>query len=486
MKKAYRYDDEIIFYFDAFDNKYVAKGGSLAWRLSNPGLLLSHSLHRTGYNAIGAYHQYAIFAHPIIGKDALRAWICSAKYFDSSLIEIAKYYLPSNPKEYLNQLFAICGFSPEIIPRSLSVKDFDKLLKAIQKLAGFSPENEHQVALLPKITARFYSIKRKVEFYLAGYEDLLTKSQAIKRVEAHKLDAVIVHKSNGEIYLRSRPGHHFDQIRVSQKDYGTEKEFKDAVKEVGEINEGQCIWGFINGIFNTPTRAQNSAALISTLTGGEHIWYLTNDAPIRSCSDAAAQKSGHDTETVKFCAQFFKMLGCLADQSPSDVKPPIIVITHSQGALIANKALDLVPATIRRRIRIFAFGGAALISPDIAHAESHNYFSTGDIIPRLTSCGPALFLLALHEGTKAGLTFEQVIAQMIQDDAEIYMTSQDEKAIKAYWEERQKYYEDKLHSLRNVTVLDENRSGTFEHAFINPIYQDILKKIIHRYQRGKY
>lgn len=84
------------------------------------------------------------------------------------------------------------------------------------------------------------------------------------------------------------------------------------------------------------------------------------------------------------------------------------------------------------------------------------------------------------------LYLEQVIAQMIQDDAEIYMTSQDEKAINVYWEERQKYYEDKLHSLRNVTVLDENRSGTFEHAFINPIYQDILKKIIHRYQRGKY
>lgn len=40
MKKAYRYDDEIVFYFDAFDNKYVAQGGSLAWRLNNPGLLL--------------------------------------------------------------------------------------------------------------------------------------------------------------------------------------------------------------------------------------------------------------------------------------------------------------------------------------------------------------------------------------------------------------------------------------------------------------
>ena len=85
MKKADRFDDDIVFYFDAFDNKYVAHGGSLAWRLNNPGLLLSHSLHRTGYNAIGAYHQYAIFSHSVIGKDALRAWICSTKYFDLPL-----------------------------------------------------------------------------------------------------------------------------------------------------------------------------------------------------------------------------------------------------------------------------------------------------------------------------------------------------------------------------------------------------------------
>ncbi|MFZ0566049.1 MAG: DUF3892 domain-containing protein [Chlamydiales bacterium] len=486
MKKAYRYDDEIIFYFDAFNNKFVAKGGSLAWRLNNPGLLLSHSLHRTGYSAIGAYHKYAIFSHLIIGKDALRAWICSTKYLDSPLIEIAKYYFPSDPTEYLTQLCVISNLSPKTIPRSLSAKDFDKLLKTIQKLAGFSPENEHQVSLLPKITARFYSAKRKVEFYLAGYEDLLTKSQAIKWIETHKLDAVIVHKSKGEVYLRSRPGHHFDQIRLSQKDYGIEKEFKDAVKEVGEIREGQCIWGFVNGILNTPAKARESVTLVCNMTRGEHIWYLTNDACIRSSGDAIAQKSGHDTETVKFCAQFFKMLVGLADQSSSDVKPPVIVITHSQGALIAHRALERVASAIRQHIRVFTFGGAALISPDASHPESHNYFSTGDLVFRLTSCNPALFLLELHEGTKTGLTVEQVIAQMIQDDADVYMTSQDEKAIKAYWEKRQKYYEDKLHILRNVTVLEEHRSGTFEHAFINPIYQNVLKKIIHGYQHGKY
>lgn len=483
MKKAYRYDDEIVFYFDAFDNKYVAKGGSLAWRLNNPGLLLSHSLYRTGYSAIGAYHQYAIFSHPVIGKDALRAWICSTKYFDSPLIEIAKYYLPSDPAEYLNQLCTITGFSPKITPRALPAKDFDKLLKSIQQLAGFSPGNEHQVVLLPKITARFYSAKRKVEFYLAGYEDLLTKSQAIKWVENHQLDAVIVHKSNGEMYLRSRPGHHFDQIRFPQKDYGTEKEFKDAVKEVGEIREGQCIWGFINGIFNTSTSAQKSATLISNVANGEHVWYLVNDAFIGSSGDAIAQKKGRETKTVKLCVQFFKMLVDLAEQSPSTVKPPIIVFAHSQGALIAYLALKRLEPSERKLIRIFTLGGAAFVEPETAHPESHNYFSIADFVPRMTSYDFCMLILRLYEGKKIGLTQEQVINHLIQEDIDNRFPSQDPQAIAKFIKERQAHYESEVKRSQNVTLIDENISGTWEHTLAIPCYQSIVKEIINKYQR---
>lgn len=86
------------------------------------------------------------------------------------------------------------------------------------------------------------------------------------------------------------------------------------------------------------------------------------------------KKKGHETKTVKLCVQFLKMLVDLAEQSPSTVKPPIIVFAHSQGALIANMALNRLPATIRQRIRVITLGGAALVSPDISHPESHNYF----------------------------------------------------------------------------------------------------------------
>ena len=292
LKKAYRYDDEIVFYFDIFDNKYVARGGSLASKLNNPGLLLSHSVHCTEYRAIGSHHQYAIFRDPLVGQAALRNWIILTKYFDSPLIEIAKYYQPAYPEEYLNRLCGITKLAPQTKPRSLRSEEFARLLLGIQELADFSLDNRHAFALLPKITTRFHSSHRKVEFYLSGYENLLTKLQAIQRVENHQLDAVIVHRSNGETYLRSRPGHHCDQIRFQQQEYGIEKEFADAVREVGTEREGQCIWGFINGIFNEPERSLASANLISELANGEHVFYLANDAP-GSFADVWMQLAGY-------------------------------------------------------------------------------------------------------------------------------------------------------------------------------------------------
>ncbi len=39
-RTAHARDEEFIFYLDAAGNKYVASGGSLAWRLNNPGAIL--------------------------------------------------------------------------------------------------------------------------------------------------------------------------------------------------------------------------------------------------------------------------------------------------------------------------------------------------------------------------------------------------------------------------------------------------------------
>lgn len=482
MKKAFRYNDEIVFYFDAFDNKYIAKGGSLASRLNNPGLVLSRNLAQIGYHAIGAYHHYAIFSHPTIGKEALRAWFISSKYYYSPIIELPKYYQPRDPNQYLQQLHEFTGFSADTMPSTLSSMDLDKLLKAIHHLAGFSPENQHHFLLLPKISARFYSKSRKVEFYLAGNDHLLKKQHAIEWVEMHKLDAVIVHKSTEEVYLRSRPGHHLNQIHFKQEQYGPEKEFEHAVKEVGQFKEGQCIWGFINGISNSASQALKSATVISKFTGDQHVLYLINNAGcLGNLTDVAIQKIEINNQIVKFGAQFFKMLIELADASPS--KPPIVILAHSQGALIAYLALKLLKSEEKNRIRVFTLGGAAFISPGDAHSDSHNYFSVADPVPRLTSYDFFLLILRLHEAKKMGLSQEQIIEHLIQEDFDKHFTTHDPQVIDNFRKKRQEHYENELQRSRNVTLIDNNISGTWEHCLAIPSYQSIVREIIDKFHR---
>ena len=71
FKSAFAYDEEVIFYFDLLGNKYVAQGGSLAWRLNNPGLVRSRSHFARKNGSIGSYTGFAIFSSPQQGRKAL-------------------------------------------------------------------------------------------------------------------------------------------------------------------------------------------------------------------------------------------------------------------------------------------------------------------------------------------------------------------------------------------------------------------------------
>lgn len=482
LKKAYRHDDETIFYFDAQDNKYVAKSGGLAWRLNNPGLLSSHSLSRIPHKAIGTYHQYAIFPDIRAGKSALRAWIQSSKYLGSPLKEIAKYYQPDNPESYLNRLCELTGLPPKTRLKSLSSVDLENFLEAIQNLAGFSPKNTQPFSLLPKITAKFYSNDRKIESYLVGYEIILNKKEAIQWIEAHKLDAVIVHRGSGDIYLRSRPGHHLNQIHFKQEEYGVDKEFKDALRDVGTEQPGQCIWGFVNGISNSAQQALQSANLISKLANGEQVWSLVNDAKFwGNLLEAVAQKLNYRSEVVKFGLQFLRFLIELSNQSPS--KPPIVVFAHSQGALIVDLALDELKPEERNRIHVYTFGGAAFIPPGKAHPDSHNHFSIADVIPRIAMQDLSAVLFRLYEGKKMGYNPSQVIDQLIQEDVEIHLDSQNLVLVEEFKKQRRQHYESAFQKSQNISILDENISSFWEHSFAIPSYQQVVGKIINQYRQ---
>src|ERR1700722_14454317 len=108
---AYKYDEDVIFYFDQWGNKYVASGGNLAWRIKNPGLIRSRSPAASCNRSIGSFNGLAIFSEPEQGLKALSDWLSSETVQKTTLEGIAKYYRSKDSKYFLKHLTDSLGVS---------------------------------------------------------------------------------------------------------------------------------------------------------------------------------------------------------------------------------------------------------------------------------------------------------------------------------------------------------------------------------------
>jgi hypothetical protein len=113
---------EVVFYFDAAGNKYAATGGSLAWRLNNPGLVRRCDLLVRRDGVIGSYGSFAIFSHPKKGHDALASCLCSKTIYQSSIKTIAKQYQPSDPNAFACQLSLLANVPQDMQSNLLTIR----------------------------------------------------------------------------------------------------------------------------------------------------------------------------------------------------------------------------------------------------------------------------------------------------------------------------------------------------------------------------
>jgi hypothetical protein len=187
-KAAYKYSDEVVFYFDSAGNKYVATGGSLAWRINNPGLVHSHTHFSRKLGSIGSFGPYAIFSHPQEGRKALAAWIHSKKYFNSSLKALAEHYQPKSPDAFVSQLSSLSKIPTETKIKLLNQQELSRLLISLEKLCGYASTGNEAFSLLPKIIAKIENVKGKEDTYLIGNNIVLSKKEAIEWIQSHRLD----------------------------------------------------------------------------------------------------------------------------------------------------------------------------------------------------------------------------------------------------------------------------------------------------------
>jgi hypothetical protein len=202
-------------------------------------------------------------------------------------------------------------------------------------------------------------------------------------------------------------------------------------------------------------------------------WFCVKDGAV-----SFALKFLGNTLIVSWAAQFFRFLLDLAKKDSS--QPPIVIFAHSQGAIIAEHALELLDKNERERLIIFTFGGGSFISPGKSHPDSHNYASATDFVCRIGS--PNLQYLALQRyfGGKNGQNQQEVAYQLASLDAMLNLDTTDLKAIEAFTQQRAEHYEKEFTKIGNVTVLDPDPKCRY--AFENSCYQSALQTIVKKYQ----
>lgn len=480
FKSAYAYNNDVIFYFDFLGNKYVAQGGSLAWRLNNPGLVRSHSHFSRKHGSIGSHNGFAIFSSPTEARKALVDLLRTKKYAHSSLKAIAQLYQAKDINAYTSQLSSLIAVSSEKKISAFSAEEFHRLILAIEKNCGYLPTGNEKFNILPKIHAHLEDKNHK-DLYLIGNHVLLSKEEAVDWILTHRLDGVIVNHDNDHVHIRSRPSYSMWNIHMSAEIMpALEGEIDTIVRIVGEKRDNQCIWGFINGVWNSKANALESAQLISNMAQGEQVYSMPNDM-LDKASDIAVcfiLKCNINTPIVQVTAKFFRYLLHLANQGSAE--KPVIVFAHSMGAIICEHALELMADEERQKIRIFTFGGGSFIATGKCHPDSHNFASAKDLVCLLAS--PDLRTLAMrrYHGLKEGLSYEQILSRLGHEDAILYLDTTDENTIRTFEDQRNKHYQEQLKLIENVTILDPGHG--YEHSFSIACYQNTIQAIIQRYK----
>jgi hypothetical protein len=203
-------DSEKLFtvqYFDEKGNMVIRNGGSRAWRCNNPG-----NLHASSYStgkarrSIGTAGDkedtYAVYPDYATGHEALVVMLRGSVYSPMTLREAMIHYDKKKP-DYINIIVSKTGFNPERKVKSLNDREFEKFWRAIEETEKWTAGREDPI---PVIYITGVHMKHGViyEYQICrnGKDVWLSKQDAILLAQERKLHAIVVHCSNGSVYLR--------------------------------------------------------------------------------------------------------------------------------------------------------------------------------------------------------------------------------------------------------------------------------------------
>lgn len=196
-------------YTDLSGKTFIHSKGTWAWRNNNPGNIRKPSKDNMPNGVIGYAGGFLVFSSYEAGFKALYTLLRQDFYRNLTIFDAVAKYAPAKDKNdvknYRKILKQVTKIDLQTKIKDLTDEQFLLFCQAVQRVEGFKPGDI--VEELPK--KKILDVKKNkenliIQYLIEGY-GWLRKAEAINLVEKDVVDAVIVKRQNGYIFLRSRP-----------------------------------------------------------------------------------------------------------------------------------------------------------------------------------------------------------------------------------------------------------------------------------------
>lgn len=196
-------------YIDSSGRVFIYSKGTWAWRNNNPGNIRKPGKDTKLESIIGYAGGFSVFSTYEAGFKALQVLLKHDFYQNLNLLEAVKKYAPTKDKNdvknYSKILVQITKISLDTKLKTLSEAQFLLLCQAVQRVEGFrAGEISEELSKKKILDVKKNKENLIIQYLIEGY-GWLRKAEAINLVEKDVVDAVIVKRQNGYIFLRSRP-----------------------------------------------------------------------------------------------------------------------------------------------------------------------------------------------------------------------------------------------------------------------------------------
>lgn len=206
-------NDLRIVYYREDGSSAIFIGGQRNWRNNNPGNIgygNGKLVKRLG--AIGQAGSFAVFPDYETGRKAIFSVLKKDDFQGRTVAKAIEVWAPkedgNNTELYKKHVQEWTKIDLKRPVDSLSEEEIEKLVKAIERKEGSKPGKILEV-ILPGTKKKILDVKKNkenliIQYLIEGY-GWLRKAEAINLVEKDVVDAVIVKRQNGYVFLRSRP-----------------------------------------------------------------------------------------------------------------------------------------------------------------------------------------------------------------------------------------------------------------------------------------